>query len=42
MDKFDTIKDTNIPDVLKAERFIIGSSEEGEAGTYSVIEEIEL
>ena len=39
---FDMIKDTNIPDVLKAERFIIGSSVEGEAGTYSVIEEIEL
>ena len=39
---FDTIKDTDIPKILKAERFIIGSSAEGLAGTYSVIEEIEL
>ena len=39
---FDAIKDTNIPEILRAEKFIIGSSVEGRAGTYSVIEEIEL
>lgn len=39
---FDAIKDTNIPEILRADRFIIGSSVEGRAGTYSVIEEIEL
>ncbi len=39
---FETIKDTNIPETLRAERFVIGSSAEGLAGTYSVIEEIEL
>lgn len=39
---FDAIKDTNIPETLRAERFIIGSSVEGRAGTYSVIEKIEL
>ena len=39
---FDAMKDTNIPEILRAERFIIGSSVEGEVGTYSVIEEIEL
>ena len=39
---FDTIKDTDIPKTLRAESFIIGSSTEGLAGTYSVIEEIEL
>ena len=39
---FDAIKDTNIPKTLKADKFIIGSSTEGQPGTYSVIEEIEL
>ena len=39
---YDTIKDTDIPKTLRAERFIIGSSAEGLAGTYNVIEEIEL
>lgn len=39
---FDAIKDTNLPKILRAERFIIGSSKLGQAGTYSVIEEIEL
>lgn len=39
---FDAIRDINIPEILRAERFIIGSSTEGRAGTYSVIEEIEL
>ena len=36
------IKDTNIPNALKAEKIIIGSSEDGKAGTYSVNEEIML
>ena len=39
---YDAIKDTDIPKTLNAERFIIGSSVEGLAGTYSVIEEVEL
>lgn len=39
---YDAIKDTDIPKTLRAERFIIGSSVEGLAGTYSVIEEVEL
>ena len=39
---YDAIKDTEIPKTLRAERFIIGSSVEGLAGTYSVIEEVEL
>ena len=39
---FDAMKDINIPEILRAERFIIGSSVEGRAGTYSVIEEIKL
>lgn len=39
---FDTIKGTNIPKILRAKKFIIGSSIEGQAGTYSVNEEIEL
>ncbi len=39
---YDAIKDTDIPKTLNAESFIIGSSAEGLAGTYSVIEEIEL
>lgn len=39
---YDAIKDNDIPKTLRAERFIIGSSVEGLAGTYSVIEEIEL
>lgn len=39
---FDDIKDTNIPEILRAERFIIGSSVEGRAGNYNVIEEINL
>lgn len=38
---FDELKDIYIPEVLNAKRFIIGSSVEGRAGTYSVIEEIE-
>ncbi len=39
---FHTMKDSNIPKVLKAETFIIGSSETGQAGTYRVNEEIAL
>ena len=39
---YDAIKDNDIPKTLRAERFIIGSSVEGIAGTYGVIEEIEL
>lgn len=39
---YDAIKDNDIPKTLRAERFIIGSSVEGLAGTYSVIEEVEL
>ncbi len=39
---FDTIKYTDIPKTLRAERFVIGLSVEGLAGTYNVIEEIEL
>lgn len=39
---FHAMRDTNVPEVLKTERFIIGSSVEGQAGTYSVNEEIEL
>lgn len=39
---FDAVKDTNIPEILRAERFIIGSSADGRPGTYGVIEEIEL
>lgn len=39
---FDAIRETNIPKILRAEKFIIGSSAEGRPGTYSVIEEIEL
>lgn len=39
---FNAMKDTNIPEILRAERFIIGSSVEGGAGNYSVIEKIEL
>jgi len=39
---FDAVKGINIPKVLRAEKFIIGSSAEGKPGTYSVIEEIEL
>ena len=39
---FEAIRGTNIPNVLKAEKVIIGSSEDGKAGTYSVNEEIIL
>ncbi len=39
---FNAIKDTHVPEILRAERFIIGSSVEGRAGTYNVIKEIEL
>ena len=39
---YDAIKDNDIPKTLRAESFIIGSSVEGIAGTYSVIEEVEL
>ncbi len=39
---YDAIKGTNIPKTLRAERFIIGSSNLGLAGTYSVVEEIDL
>ena len=39
---YDAIKDTEIPKILRAERFIIGSSVVGTAGTYSVLEEIKL
>lgn len=39
---YDAIKDNDIPKTLRAESFIIGSSAEGLAGTYSVIEEVEL
>ena len=39
---FHEMKNTDIPKVLRAERFIIGSSEEGHAGTYRVNEEIDL
>lgn len=38
----DELKDARIPEILKAERFIIGLSEEGVAGTYRVIEEIQI
>ena len=39
---FEAIKDINIPNVLNAQKIIIGSSKEGQPGTYSVIEEIML
>ena len=39
---FETIKDVQIPDVLNAKKIIIGSSTDGQPGTYSVIEEIML
>ncbi len=39
---FDTLRNADIPAVLRAERFIIGSSAEGKAGTYRVNEEIEV
>lgn len=39
---FASIKDAYLPKSLKAERFIIGSSETGTAGTYQVLEKIEI
>ena len=39
---FEAIKDINIPNVLNAQKIIIGSSKEGQPGTYNVIEEIML
>lgn len=39
---FEVIKETNIPNVLNAQKIIIGSSKDGQPGTYSVNEEIML
>lgn len=39
---FAAVRDAHIPEMLRAERFVIGSSAEGRPGTYRVIEEIEL
>lgn len=39
---FAAIKDAYLPKSLKAERFIIGLSETGTAGTYQVLEKIEI
>ena len=39
---FEAFKDINIPNVLNAQKIIIGSSKGGQPGTYSVIEEIML
>ena len=39
---YEVIKDIKIPNELKVEKIIIGSSTNGQAGTYSVNEEIIL
>lgn len=39
---FDEIKSINIPNIINAKKIIIGSSKDGQAGTYTVNEEILL
>lgn len=39
---FDKIKGVNIPSAIKAKKIIIGSSKDGQPGTYKVDEEISL
>lgn len=39
---YERVKDTSLPDVLKINRFLIGTSKSGKLGTYSVFKEINV